>query len=126
MRNLAAYMRRLIPPEVTSQNFHDYLLRHLAERGESMAVPPPRPEESRFYDETLPTKGLDYFCNAPDEDKFDSVIVDEGQDFESTWYVCLESMLRHTHQRMAADGLQGGGRQRRPIRHHRVIQRARG
>jgi superfamily I DNA and RNA helicase len=41
-----------------------------------------------------PTKRFDWFSAASYEDKFDSVIIDEGQDFEDNWYLCLQAMLR--------------------------------
>ncbi len=59
-----------------------------------LQVPDDAKEQSRFYDETLPTEGFDYFSAAPLEAKFDSVIVDEGQDFSELWYDCLQAMLR--------------------------------
>jgi hypothetical protein len=93
-KNLASYMRGLMPPEVVCQNFHDFLLERLALVGRGLQVPDDAKEQNRFYDETLPTQGFDYFSTAPLEGKFDSVIVDEGQDFAEDWYTCLQAMLR--------------------------------
>lgn len=98
-KNLAAYMRTRISSDVagqiTCQHFHDYLvnLAPLAARG--VRVPENREEIDRFFDETLADEAYLYFsCDAPDDEKFDSIIVDEGQDFRENWIDCLEAMLR--------------------------------
>lgn len=93
-KNLAAYMRTGIPPGVVCQSFHDFLFERLERAGRGVQEPEDWREQGKFYDETLPTLGFDYFCDAPDEDKFDSVIIDEGQDFAENWYTCLQAMLR--------------------------------
>jgi len=93
-KNLATYMRTVVPQEVTCQNFHDFLLERLECAGKHLQVPEDDAELRKFYDEALPTSGFDYFSDAPAEDKFDSVIVDEGQDFSELWYDCLQAMLR--------------------------------
>lgn len=98
-KNLAAYMRTRISPDVagqiTCQNFHDYLanLAPLVERG--VRVPDNKEEFNRFFSETLPEEAYLYFTyDAPSEEKFDSIIVDEGQDFHGNWIDCLLAMLR--------------------------------
>jgi hypothetical protein len=98
-KNLAAYMRKMLFPQlaewITCQNFHDYLeyLEPLLARG--VRRPENREEVSHFFDETLPEEAYLYFsCEAPDNEKYDSVIVDEGQDFHGNWVDCLQAMLR--------------------------------
>ena len=99
-KNLAAYMRTRISPgvsgQITCQHFHDYLvnLAPLAERG--VRVPHSREELDRFFDEILADEAYLYFSyDAPDDEKFHSIIVDEGQDFRENWIDCLEAMLRN-------------------------------
>jgi superfamily I DNA/RNA helicase len=57
-------------------------------------VPAEGDERRVFYEETLPALGFEYYAGSPDEARFDSIIVDEGQDFRESWFICLESMLR--------------------------------
>ncbi|MGI6631420.1 MAG: NERD domain-containing protein [Bacillota bacterium] len=93
-RNLATYMASQISGEVVCESFLDYLLGQLAKTGRGLQVPEGGAELSRFYDDVLPTAAFDYFAEAPMEDKFDAIIVDEGQDFSENWYTCLKAMLR--------------------------------
>ena len=32
--------------------------------------------------------------NIDESEKFDAIIIDEGQDFEENWIICIESMLK--------------------------------
>ena len=93
-RNLATYMATQVSGEIVCGSFHDYLLGQLARAGRGLQVPEDGAEQSRFYDETLPTAGFEYFAEAPTEEKFDGIIIDEGQDFSENWYTCLKAMLR--------------------------------
>jgi len=92
-RNLARYVRTQVPSTIMCCNFHDYLIQALRDNGQSVQVPEDSQELSRFYDESLPTTAFMFFAGQPPETKFDSIIVDEGQDFKEDWFVCLESML---------------------------------
>jgi hypothetical protein len=99
-RNLATYMRSVVPPEVTCQSFLDYLRDVLVQHGEPLKEPAPGEDPSDFYRRVLPEKGFDYFAGASDgsgashEDRFGSIIVDEGQDFDDSWLLCLQAMRR--------------------------------
>jgi len=93
-RHLATYMASQSPNEIVCGSFHDYLGARLARAGRGLQEPPGGEELSRFYDEVLPTAGFEYFAEAPMEEKFDAIIVDEGQDFSENWYTCLKAMLR--------------------------------
>ncbi len=93
-RNLAADLRRQVPSEITCSNFHDLLVEVLSKEGFDVSVPEGLDEQQRFFDEVLPEMGFDYYTDAPDAAKFDSILVDEGQDFHESWLLCLESMLR--------------------------------
>ncbi|KKM08721.1 hypothetical protein SY88_21605 [Clostridiales bacterium PH28_bin88] len=94
-RNLATYfLHYLSTANITCLNFHDYLLKVLQEQGNETAVPENVEERGRFFAETLPTLAFDHFMLLPEEEKFDAIIVDEGQDFQEFWYSCLESMLK--------------------------------
>ncbi len=93
-KNLAVYMVGQVPAEIVCGSFHEYLKRQLERAGRSLQEPPGGDQLSEFYDEILPTAGFEYFAEAPVEEKFDAIIVDEGQDFSENWYTCLKAMLR--------------------------------
>jgi hypothetical protein len=75
-------------------NFHDYLLNILREHQYVVEQPTDPALISTFYEETLPDMVFDLFSHKPNEEKFDAIIVDEGQDFKESWFLCLEVMLK--------------------------------
>jgi hypothetical protein len=93
-KNLADYLRRNLPPTITIGNFHEHLVHALERAGGPLTVPDDDDGRREFFDETLPALGFEYYAESPDEARFDSIIVDEGQDFREGWFICLESMLR--------------------------------
>ena len=55
---------------------------------------PGRPEDlQRFYEETAPQQLTESLRRLPDE-RWDAVLVDEGQDFAGLWWVAVEDLLR--------------------------------
>ncbi|MGE5559873.1 MAG: NERD domain-containing protein [Chloroflexota bacterium] len=94
-RPLGRYFREQMPAAVVCQSFHDFLLASLAANGRSLQAPADQdPAASLFYNETLPELGFELFAGADPALRFDSIIVDEGQDFRENWIICLEAMLR--------------------------------
>jgi len=93
-RNLATYMRELLPASVTVFNFHDFLIHSLQKAGIPYEIPAAEDEKSLFFAATLPDLAFSYFAELPVEAKFDSLIVDEGQDFNEDWFICLEAVLK--------------------------------
>ncbi len=79
---------------IVCANFHDLLLDTLRKAGFQMEVPEEDNVRDDFFKRRLPQEGFDFFSRADDSWKFDSIIVDEGQDFREEWFVCLEAMLR--------------------------------
>ncbi len=77
---------------ITINHFHGFLTEVLTAQG--LLQPVEIREDSAFFNEVLPNKGYDYFDSLPDEQKFDVVIIDEGQDFQELWLLCLETMLK--------------------------------
>jgi hypothetical protein len=77
----------------TVKSFHAYC----REVAESAGVPfrPPKgsSKEERFWDETAPEKLVEALDLYPDE-RFDAVVVDEGQDFQDYWWIAVEKLLR--------------------------------
>lgn len=93
-KNLASGLRHKMPAQITCSNFHDFLVEVLGKKGFDVSVPEDSDEQRKFFNDSLPEMGFDYYTEAPEADKFDSIIVDEGQDFHENWLLCLESMLR--------------------------------
>jgi superfamily I DNA/RNA helicase len=93
-KDLAAYFRENMPHTITCANFHDHLQAVLAANGQPLSEPDEGAAKQRFFERTLPDAGFDYYYGADAAAKYDSVIVDEGQDFREDWFVCLEAMLR--------------------------------
>ncbi|MGH7822173.1 MAG: DEAD/DEAH box helicase family protein, partial [Candidatus Binatia bacterium] len=77
----------------TVKSFHAYC----REVAESAAIPFRIPrnaaEEERFWAETAAEKLVEALDLYPDE-RFDAVIVDEGQDFREYWWIAVEKLLR--------------------------------
>ncbi len=94
-KNLSGDLRRKMPSEIVCSNFHDFIKEVLGKKGFDVSEPEDPAERPEFYDNILPDMGFDYYMEAPEDDKFDSIIVDEGQDFHENWLLCLESMLRN-------------------------------
>lgn len=93
-KNLAQYLIKSLPSTITVLNFHDYLLQSLLQRGISFTIPQDDAGKEKFFNETLPAAAFDLFADLPETEKFDSILVDEGQDFRDEWFSCLESMLK--------------------------------
>ena len=81
-------------PSVTKLNFHDFILNTLNAQGMNLTEPDTLGEIDDFYNNRIPSLGFDYFSSLAEEEKFDAVIVDEGQDFRAEWFLCLEEMLK--------------------------------
>lgn len=92
-KNLGRYLERALQGSVVASNFHDYLLHVLKPRNPEL-VPPSGDAAQAFYDETLVDLAFDHYATLDESEKFDSVLVDEGQDFKESWFVLLESMVK--------------------------------
>jgi len=92
-KNLAHYLKEVVPETVTCLNFHDYL-EHVVKRENLPVARPDREEELDIYfSRTLPEAVTEFYLGIPEDMKFDSIIVDEGQDFMENWFFCLEAMV---------------------------------
>jgi len=77
---------------ITISNFHNYLEQVLKEK--NVWKPAESEDVSHYYDIELPEQGFYFFANASEDEKFDCILIDEGQDFKEDWIACLENMLR--------------------------------
>jgi hypothetical protein len=94
-RNLAASIRDSLdpmPPTLRVQHFHELAYEFVEQAG--IANAGPGDDSNLYFKETLPTLLLDAVDRLTD--RFDAIVVDEGQDFQGEWWVPLESLLRDT------------------------------
>ncbi|MTI96222.1 MAG: hypothetical protein FH749_12220 [Firmicutes bacterium] len=89
-------------PNLTALHFHGLL-----EQVTGLRKPADIARSNDYFEQELPNAGFDYFSSAPAQQKFDSLVVDEGQDFHPHWIACLEAMLREDGEfYIFADGSQ--------------------
>ena len=93
-RKLASLDFKNLHGNITAMNFHDYLESELLLKGYDMGKHFDSSNMDIYYNETLPYLGFDYFSSLEENEKFDAVIVDEGQDFREDWITCLEASLK--------------------------------
>lgn len=91
-RPLAAHLRRQAEG-FTVETFHE-LCECVARRaGLPFDAPTEHgPRHRYFWEEETPVRLLDALERLPDE-RYDAIIVDEGQDFRPNWWPCLEEAL---------------------------------
>jgi hypothetical protein len=93
-KNLAAYLRTQVPESVYVQNIHDYFLKIIEPVYGETAIPSDPTQRSEFFKETLPLMAWEILAEQDHSQHFDSIIIDEGQDFQADWFDCIEAMLR--------------------------------
>jgi len=93
-RKLASLEFKNLHEGIFAMNFHDYLEQILPQKGYCIEKPNDANQMDAFYRETLPSLGFDYFSSLDESERFDAVIVDEGQDFREDWITCLEASLK--------------------------------
>ena len=93
-RNLAEYLSDVLAdvPTVTIMNFHELVRTRVLAAGLSFQVPEELQQRIKFFRDDCP----ELLINAVEllGEGFDTLIVDEGADFTSTWWVALEVLGR--------------------------------
>jgi superfamily I DNA/RNA helicase len=92
-KNLAAAVRERLDPcpeQLRVQHFHE--LAHELVAAAGLEQPTTEGDVSEYFRVTLPTLLLDAVDRI--DTRFDAIIVDEGQDFKSEWWIPLMSLLR--------------------------------
>jgi hypothetical protein len=93
-RNLAEYLSDVLAdvPPVTVMNFHELVRTRVLAAGLSFQVPEELQQRIKFFRDDCP----ELLINAVEllGEGFDTLIVDEGADFTSTWWVALEVLGR--------------------------------
>ncbi len=116
---------------LTAASFHSVCGQVAAKAGIQLAGPT---GERRFYEDTLPAALIDGVALRP-EDRWEAIVVDEGQDFLPNWWVALAAALvpggtfrvmSDSNQRVyAAGGVPGEDLQLIPIRLKRNLRNTR-
>ncbi len=90
---LAEYLRASAGdiPLLTVRNFHELCSDFAQRAGHDVTVPTDGAAANIFYRETLPTLLADALTAIPD--RFDAIVLDEGQDFSATDRAALEMTL---------------------------------
>ena len=93
-RNLAEYLSDVLAdvPTVTVMNFHELVRTRVLAAGLSFQVPEELQQRIKFFRDDCPElliNGVELLGEG-----FDTLIVDEGADFTSTWWVALEVLGR--------------------------------
>lgn len=90
---LAQYLRASAGdiPLLTVRNFHELCSEFAQRAGRDVSVPADAEAANAFYRETLPTMLADALAAIPD--RFDAIVLDEGQDFSATDRSALEMVL---------------------------------
>lgn len=88
---IATYVKRCFETEgqeIEVSTLHSFML---GKTGEEAVT-----DDEKFYSETLPNIFVDQLdVLMPDEEKYDVLVIDEGQDLMTTYYLlCLEGMIR--------------------------------
>lgn len=94
-KNLAAWLRTSMAPypeTLRIQHFHELAYEHATQTGLDTSRQPGIDGDTWFRD-VLPEQLLDATGLLPD--RFDAIIVDEGQDFRDEWWVPLQALLTH-------------------------------
>ncbi len=102
-RNLGELMRRDLADEIATgllkaTNFHDLLMNYLTDLGVKVAVPEEPVARNCFFQVELPEQAFNYITGLGEEDKFDVMVIDEGQDFREEWFMILQGFLKGGEQ----------------------------
>lgn len=96
-RALSNWLVQLLTDEfgnsLSIQTYHN-LVMECCERANIKPIAADRSPTQKFWDEIAPERLMDACELLPCEQKFDAVIVDEGQDFKGLWWDSLESVFR--------------------------------
>jgi nuclease-like protein len=96
-RNLADYLRLAAGnyPRLRIQNFHGLCQEYISRAGLDQSLQWERDRNrTDFFETVMPEMLIEAMVQLDEKAKpFDAIIVDEGQDFSSTWWSSLESLL---------------------------------
>jgi hypothetical protein len=93
-KRLASWLRVLLPGSERIHIFHFHgLCSHMCrEANLPLSLPDPLGKSDLFYEQILPESILEALSIRAE--RFDAVIVDEGQDFRANWWIPIEECLK--------------------------------
>jgi hypothetical protein len=91
-RGLAAYFKRVV--DTWDRRHRPAFVGTFAELGMRWGAPDGTREDSDFWEVELPALMRKLAAELPDGHRFDSVIVDEGQDFADSWWAPIMGALK--------------------------------
>lgn len=93
-KNLAKQLLSNVGYNIKVYNFHEYLMEVLKNIGQKIELPVGESDKKNYFNYILPEQLIEYYSKVSENEKFDAIIVDEGQDFIEEWFTCLEYMLK--------------------------------
>lgn len=93
-KNLASYLQSELPDSIFVSHMHDYFVQMARISNPELDIPQDPKKQDDFFAYIAPSLALDYLIELDEEDKFDAIIIDEGQDLKSEWYDCLDVVLK--------------------------------
>ncbi len=78
-------------------SFHDFSLKFLQQADIQVKVPRKDRDKPKFFMEELPLMLLEAL-DGHSEERYDAIVVDEGQDFKQDWWDCVREFLREPDQ----------------------------
>ena len=90
-KKLADWLQRQATEGVQAHHFHGFCAQLCREAGHAVPSPDPHASPSAFFAYELPEALMDALAET--EQRFDAVIVDEGQDFLSSWWIPIQECL---------------------------------
>ena len=90
---LAQFLKQIIPHsnQIDVFNFHGLCIEFCKRAHLDIPVPDPQIDQRIFFKNVLPDSLLDALILI--ENRYDALIVDEGQDFENNWWIPLQELL---------------------------------
>lgn len=91
-KRLAGHLQRHTTQDgVETYHFHGFCTQLCRQVGHSVPSPDPHSAPSAFFEHILPDALLDALGET--EQRYDAVVVDEGQDFLSSWWLPIQELL---------------------------------
>ena len=77
--------------EIVARHFHSYCAQQVQRAG--LSWEPPRQNAEEFWSDRAPELLMEALEKLPNE-RYDAIVVDEGQDFKPNWWLAIEEALR--------------------------------
>lgn len=90
-KKLAEWLQKQAPDGVQTHHFHGFCSQLCRDAGHAVPSPDPQADASAFFEYELPDALMDALAGT--EQRFDAVIVDEGQDFFPSWWIPIQESL---------------------------------